>query len=121
VQDRYPLGVCTTPLARHALRALSLPTGAPLLAMDAANASSSAFTSVLANAKYGGVAVPPQLDYVVDAITTASPWALLLTIFAVCVVYDQSMLLTLHAPSPSSFRAPFRAPSSIHTDDAARD
>ena len=71
--------------------------------MDAANSSSSAFTSVLANAKYGGVAVPPQLDYVVEAITTASPWALLLTIFAVCVVYDQSMLP--RPPDPAQHKA----------------
>lgn len=54
--------------------------------MDAANVSS---TSLLVNAKYAGVAVPPQLDHVLDAIATASPWTLLLTLLAMCIVYDQ--------------------------------
>lgn len=48
------------------------------------------FTSVLATAKYASVNVPPQLDYVVETITNASIWSVLVTIFAMCVVYDQS-------------------------------
>jgi hypothetical protein len=29
---------------------------------------------------------------VLEAITTASPWTILLTLFAMCVVYDQGAL-----------------------------
>lgn len=58
--------------------------------MDA-NTSSSTFASMLASSKYAGFNVPPQLDMVLEAVTTASPFAVLLTIFAMCVVYDQSM------------------------------
>lgn len=50
------------------------------------------FTSMLAGTKYASAAgLPPQLDYVVDAIVSAGPWTMLLTAFAMCVVYDQSM------------------------------
>ncbi|EQK97534.1 cytochrome P450 61 [Ophiocordyceps sinensis CO18] len=81
--------------------------------MDAANASSttSAFTSVLANAKYAGVAVPPQLDYVFEAIVTASPWTLFLTLFAMCIVYDQiSYVMSKGSITGPSWKMPFIGP-----------
>ena len=58
----------------------------------ASNVSSSAFSSMLASSKYGGVALPPQIDYVLDTVSNASIWTILLTLLAVCVAYDQSML-----------------------------
>lgn len=84
--------------------------------MDAANASSSsAFTSVLAgSSKYGGGVVPPQLDYVFDAISAAGPWTLLLTLFAMCVVYDQRMLLLLPDPRSPPPRPRFPSTAAAH-------
>lgn len=61
--------------------------------MAAAVNSSSAFSSMLATSKLTAAGLPPQIDYVIDTITSASPWTLLLTLFAMCVVYDQSMCL----------------------------
>lgn len=58
--------------------------------MAAAVNSSSTFSSVLASSKFTAAGLPPQVDYVIDAVTAASPWTLLLTLFAMCVVYDQS-------------------------------
>jgi len=52
--------------------------------------SNSNFTSVLASAKYGGVPVPPQVDYVVDAVVNSGPWTILFTVLAILVAYDQS-------------------------------
>lgn len=57
--------------------------------MAAINASST-FSSVLASTKFTAAGLPPQVDYVIDTIASASPWALLLTVFALCVAYDQS-------------------------------
>lgn len=51
--------------------------------------NSTTFTSVLASARVGGVAFPPQLDYVFETISSVSVWTLLLTVLAMCVVYDQ--------------------------------
>lgn len=78
--------------------------------MDALNSTrvSSVFTSVLANSKYVGANIPPQLDYVIDTITTAGPWTWLFTILAVCVVYDQRML-------PRPCRGPTRDIDSTNT------
>lgn len=50
----------------------------------------SGFTSVMANAKFASANIPPQLDFVVETITNAGFWTLLFTLFATCVVYDQS-------------------------------
>ncbi|KJZ78085.1 Cytochrome P450 61 [Hirsutella minnesotensis 3608] len=78
--------------------------------MDSANASS-AFTSVLANAKYAAVSVPPHFDYVYEAIATASPWTLLVTLLAMCVVYDQvSYLIHKGSLTGPSWKAPFMGP-----------
>lgn len=52
--------------------------------------ANSSVTSVLANARYGGVSIPPQVDQLVDAVTRSGPWALVFTILAVLVAYDQS-------------------------------
>ena len=58
--------------------------------MDVNNTVSSGFTSIIANSKYANVNIPPQIDYVVDIISNAGVWSVLLTIFLMCVVYDQS-------------------------------
>jgi sterol 22-desaturase len=58
--------------------------------MEVNNTVSSGFTSIIANTKYANVNIPPQIDYVVDAISNAGIWTLLLTAFLMCVVYDQS-------------------------------
>lgn len=58
----------------------------------AAMENSTVFTSILASSKVGGVSIPPQLDYVVETISTLSVWTLLLTVLAMCVVYDQCAL-----------------------------
>lgn len=54
--------------------------------MDAAN---STFTSVLAHAKLGNVNIPPQVDYVIDAVSNAGIWTIVGTLFALAVLYDQ--------------------------------
>lgn len=54
--------------------------------------NSTGFTSPLASTKYGSVNIPPQLEYVVDAVTNASGWTIALTILAVLVAYDQCRL-----------------------------
>ena len=50
------------------------------------------FTSPLATIKYGAVNVPWQVDYVVDAVSNASGWQIVLAILALLVAYDQCML-----------------------------
>lgn len=53
---------------------------------------------MLASSWHGTAKVHTQLDVLVGAATAVaavSPWVILLTIFAMCVVYDQSMLLAL--------------------------
>ncbi|OAA44407.1 cytochrome P450 61 [Metarhizium rileyi] len=78
--------------------------------MDA-NTSSSAFPSMLASSKYGGINVPPQLDMVLDAVTTASPWTILLTLLAMCVVYDQiSYILNKGSIVGPAWKIPFIGP-----------
>ncbi|KAG5972095.1 hypothetical protein E4U55_000915, partial [Claviceps digitariae] len=52
--------------------------------MDA-NSSAFAFTSVLAGSKHGTINVHTQLDTVVGAVNALSLWAMLSTIFAICV------------------------------------
>ena len=51
--------------------------------------NATAFTSPLASLKYGTVNVPPQVEYVVDAIAQASAWQIFFTIFGLLVAYDQ--------------------------------
>lgn len=58
------------------------------------NTSTSAFSSMLASS-YGTFNFPPQLDMVLEAVTTASPWTIFLTLLAMCVVYDQGMLFPI--------------------------
>lgn len=59
--------------------------------MDAANSTASGFTSVLASTKFAAAGLPPQIDYVIDTIASASMWTVALTVLALCVAYDQSM------------------------------
>ena len=61
--------------------------------LNNATRASSVLTSVLANSKYVGANVPPQVDYVIETIANAGAWTWFFTILAVCVAYDQSMLL----------------------------
>lgn len=65
----------------------------PIFTMDAVNSTSSGFTSVLASTKFASAGLPPQVDYFVDKVASASIWTVLITLFAMCVVYDQSMSL----------------------------
>ncbi|KAM3436857.1 hypothetical protein MY4824_004140 [Beauveria thailandica] len=79
--------------------------------MAAAVNSSSAFSSMLATSKFTAAGLPPQIDYVIDTITSASPWALLLTLFAMCVVYDQiSYFLNKGSIAGPLFKTPFIGP-----------
>ncbi|KAL7785979.1 cytochrome P450 [Trichoderma ceciliae] len=81
--------------------------------MDALNATraSSVFTSVLANSKYVGANIPPQLDYVIEIITTAGPWTWLFTIVALCVAYDQiCYILNKGSIVGPAWKAPFIGP-----------
>lgn len=75
--------------------------------MEAVNATgaSSVFTSVLANSKYVSANIPPQLDYVIETISTAGPWTWLFTIIALCVAYDQSMLFAFFVAPDGSTRS----------------
>lgn len=51
------------------------------------------FTSPLASVNYGSINVPPQVEYVVDALSRISFWTIFWTILALAVAYDQRMLL----------------------------
>lgn len=53
-----------------------------------ASASSSTFASVLASA--GGPSWGPRLDFARDVFFSTSAWTVILTVIAMCVVYDQS-------------------------------
>ncbi|PKS08854.1 hypothetical protein jhhlp_003465 [Lomentospora prolificans] len=55
--------------------------------------SNTSFTSVLASSKYAGVTVPPQIDYVVEAVVNSGPWTILFTLLAILVAYDQVMYI----------------------------
>ncbi|KAK7423757.1 RNA polymerase C-22 sterol desaturase [Neonectria magnoliae] len=79
--------------------------------MDAVNSTASGFTSVLANAKYPSVNIPPQLDYVVDAISNAGAWTITFTLIALCVVYDQfSYIIRKGSIEGPSWKLPFIGP-----------
>ena len=54
--------------------------------------NATSFTSPLANAKYGSVNVPPQIEYIVDAVSNASGWTIAFTVLAVLIAYDQGTL-----------------------------
>ncbi|KAK5998207.1 Cytochrome P450 monooxygenase oblE [Cladobotryum mycophilum] len=81
--------------------------------MDALNAtaSSSVFTSVLASSKYVGANIPPQLDYVIETITNTGALTWVLTLLAVCVVYDQiSYILSKGNIAGPAWKMPFIGP-----------
>ncbi|KHN97884.1 cytochrome P450 61 [Metarhizium album ARSEF 1941] len=76
-----------------------------------ANSSSSAFPSILASSKYGSINVPPQLDMVLEAVSTAGPWTILLTLLAMCVVYDQiSYIMNKGSIVGPALKMPFIGP-----------
>lgn len=59
--------------------------------MEAVNSTASGFSSVLAGTKYANVNLPPQIDYVIEAVSNAGVWTWVITFIALCVAYDQSM------------------------------
>lgn len=65
--------------------------------MEVVNATSSGFSSVLAGTKYANVALPPQVEYVIEAVSNAGVWTWVFTFIALCVAYDQSMLFRYQA------------------------
>ncbi|KAH7375607.1 cytochrome P450 61 [Plectosphaerella cucumerina] len=76
--------------------------------MDAANTT---FTSVLAHAKLGNVNIPPQVDYVIDAVSNASIWTILGTLFALAVLYDQvSYIMQKGSIVGPAMKLPFMGP-----------
>ncbi|KAH6899041.1 cytochrome P450 [Thelonectria olida] len=79
--------------------------------MSVVNSTASGFTSVLASAKYGNVNIPPQLDYVVEVISNAGLLTVLLTLFLMCVVYDQiSYIMSKGSIVGPSWKMPFIGP-----------
>lgn len=52
--------------------------------------NATAFASPLANANYGNMNLPPQVEYIVDAVSNVSFWTAIWTLLALAVVYDQS-------------------------------
>ncbi|KAK7734958.1 RNA polymerase C-22 sterol desaturase [Cytospora paraplurivora] len=75
------------------------------------DANATSFTSPLANAQYGSINVPPQIEYVVDAISKASLWTVLWTLLAIAVAYDQiSYLRNKGSIVGPAWKAPFIGP-----------
>lgn len=73
--------------------------------------SNSSFTSVLAGSKYAGVPVPPQVDYVVEAVVNSGPWTILFTVLAILVAYDQIMYIVRKGSIVGpSWKLPFMGP-----------
>lgn len=56
------------------------------------------FTSPLANANFGGN-VPPQVEFVLDALKGVTFWTGFWTLLALAVVYDQRTLQDLRSDS----------------------
>jgi C-22 sterol desaturase len=57
--------------------------------------NATSFVSPLASVQNGNLPIPPQIEYVVDAISNASLWTIAFTILAVLVAYDQSTSIVL--------------------------
>ncbi|KAH8889779.1 cytochrome P450 [Thozetella sp. PMI_491] len=69
------------------------------------------FTSPLASLKYGPVSLPPQIEFVVDAIANTSIWAVLVTVLAVLVAYDQvSYIVNKGSIAGPAWKMPFIGP-----------
>ncbi|AEO67012.1 be8fa2c6-017d-47c2-94f4-c4b079795f75 [Thermothielavioides terrestris] len=51
--------------------------------------AANATTSPLASVKFGAASVAPQLEYVVDYVSNASAWTIVMTVLAALVAYDQ--------------------------------
>lgn len=58
------------------------------LRVAAMDVNTTSFTSPLANANFGGN-VPPQVEYLLDALKGVTFWTGLWTLLALAVVYDQ--------------------------------
>ncbi|KAG5957513.1 hypothetical protein E4U58_005924 [Claviceps cyperi] len=77
----------------------------------AANSSTFAFISMPAGSKYGHMNVHTQLDTVVVAVSAVSPWIILMTIFAMCVIYDQiSYVMSKGSIAGPAWKIPFIGP-----------
>ena len=57
--------------------------------------NATSFASPPASIRDSNLPIPPQIEYVVDAISNASLWTIAFTILAVLVAYDQSMSIVL--------------------------
>jgi len=60
----------------------------------AANATQSAFTSVLASTNFAEIDFESNVHYLFDTLKTTSVWTYLVTLFCLCVVYDQVSYIT---------------------------
>ncbi|KAH7178431.1 cytochrome P450 [Fusarium sp. MPI-SDFR-AT-0072] len=79
--------------------------------MEAVNATSSGFSSVLAGTKYANVALPPQVEYVIEAVSNAGVWTWVFTFIALCVVYDQIAYIIRKGPIEGpAMKLPFIGP-----------
>ncbi|KAL2206627.1 cytochrome P450 61 [Sarocladium strictum] len=83
--------------------------------MDAAAVSANAsqgFTSILAGStKIAGIDLPQQIENLVDVVTNASIWQILLTLFVMCVIYDQvSYIKNKGSIVGPSWKFPFMGP-----------
>lgn len=69
------------------------------------------FASPLASVRDSRLPIPPQIDYVVDAISNAGLWTIAFTILAVLIAYDQIMyLLNKGSIVGPAFKEPFMGP-----------
>jgi hypothetical protein len=59
--------------------------------------NATSFTSPLAE-RFAAISLPPQVDYVVEAVAAASFWTWAFTILAIAVAYDQCELPFSCAP-----------------------
>ncbi|PSS02118.1 cytochrome P450 61 [Coniella lustricola] len=73
--------------------------------------NSTLITSPLASVNYGPINVPPQVEYVVDAISRMSFWTAFWTVLAVAIVYDQlSYIRNKGTIAGPSWKIPFMGP-----------
>jgi len=82
------------------------------MAAAAANMSSSALPSVLASTRsVVGANFSPNIDMVLETLTSASPWTIFITIVAMCVVYDQiSYIVSKGSIEGPALKLPFMGP-----------
>ncbi|KAK0718208.1 cytochrome P450 [Lasiosphaeria miniovina] len=74
-------------------------------------ANVTSFTSPLATIKYGTASFSPQLEYVLETISNTSAWAILASILAILVAYDQfSYIWSKGSIEGPAWKAPFIGP-----------